>query len=714
MATPEQVFAYAKSEAERQGVPVDLVQNMVRAESGGDINAVSPKGAIGPMQLMPATAKDLGVNPNNWQQNVQGGVKYIGQMLSQFDDPRLAVAAYNAGPGNVRKYGDVPPFKETQKYVDKVVGMTEPKDEWTEVSGIQGANVAKDQWTEVAGIGVANPPQVQAAPMARTGPMNLDAIRQELADPNAQKFQQQFQESFNPLDVLRGKTMTGQTLTSAAKGVDRLTLQGLSFLGNKPAQDLLNEQAAQRAQVPKEPTRSISDTISQTVGAIANDPGRAFGQIGTQLLDPMALLMPGGVEKALTAAVPKSVVAAAPKLTKAGTVTATAPVMAATEGVVRAGAEGTPLNAQNLATDAATAAILGGPLALTSARATPGNVKPLTRTQDIAANAVQEGYVMTPTSLSPTFARGTAEKVMGKSDFASTASLKNIDRATNQAKEVIGLPVEQELTSQVLKAYREEQGKAYQDVRNFDYKTDKQFIKGINDEIQRLRSLTTTSPEQISTLKQVAKTNIKGDDLVNNIIDLRESGNTNIRSSDATKRSLGRTQLKAAKELESVADRFLTANGNPDIVSNFRQARQNIAQSHTIENAFDAAGNRIDPRKLAANARDDQPIPAQLRTVALAANEAPALFTPQKNWFGGRPPGAADIATGLVTSVATGNPLFAATAVARPTIREILLSGPAQRAMVPTRPTVGPVRPPSAGLRYGLAVPGLLPYVGEQ
>lgn len=122
MATPEQVLAFARSEAERQGVPVDLVQNIVRAESGGDINAVSPRGAVGPMQLMPATAKDLGVNPNNWQQNVQGGVKYIGQMLSQFEDPRLAVAAYNAGPGNVRKYGDVPPFKETQNYVQKVVG----------------------------------------------------------------------------------------------------------------------------------------------------------------------------------------------------------------------------------------------------------------------------------------------------------------------------------------------------------------------------------------------------------------------------------------------------------------------------------------------------------------------------------------------------------------------------------------------------------------
>ncbi len=122
MATPAQVLEFAKQEAERQGVPVDLVQNMVKAESGGDINAVSPKGAVGPMQLMPATARDLGVNPNNWQQNIQGGVKYIGQMLNRFEDPRLAVAAYNAGPSKVEKYGDVPPFKETQNYVQKVVG----------------------------------------------------------------------------------------------------------------------------------------------------------------------------------------------------------------------------------------------------------------------------------------------------------------------------------------------------------------------------------------------------------------------------------------------------------------------------------------------------------------------------------------------------------------------------------------------------------------
>jgi hypothetical protein len=74
------------------------------------------------MQLMAATAKDLGVNRMDWKDNIRGGVKYLSQLSQQFQDPVLVAAAYNAGPGNVQKYGGVPPFKETQNYVEKVVG----------------------------------------------------------------------------------------------------------------------------------------------------------------------------------------------------------------------------------------------------------------------------------------------------------------------------------------------------------------------------------------------------------------------------------------------------------------------------------------------------------------------------------------------------------------------------------------------------------------
>jgi hypothetical protein len=127
MATKDQVYEFARQEAQRQGVPFSLVQKIVETESGGAFNAIGPKTrtgdrAYGPMQLMGATAKDLGINRMDWKDNIRGGVKYLGQLTERFQDPTLVAAAYNAGPSNVEKYGGIPPFKETQNYVQKVVG----------------------------------------------------------------------------------------------------------------------------------------------------------------------------------------------------------------------------------------------------------------------------------------------------------------------------------------------------------------------------------------------------------------------------------------------------------------------------------------------------------------------------------------------------------------------------------------------------------------
>ena len=113
---------------EEMGVPesemekmMTLILGVIQQESGGDANARSPVGATGLMQLMPATAAGLGVNPNDPKDNVRGGVKYLLQQLKAFDnDIPKALAAYNAGPGNVQKYGGIPPFAETRNYVAKI------------------------------------------------------------------------------------------------------------------------------------------------------------------------------------------------------------------------------------------------------------------------------------------------------------------------------------------------------------------------------------------------------------------------------------------------------------------------------------------------------------------------------------------------------------------------------------------------------------------
>lgn len=110
--------------SEATKVPANLLASMMNVESGGDPNAVSSKGASGLMQLKPTTAQELGVkNINDPAQNIMAGAQYMAKMLDKYNgNTRLALAAYNAGPGAVDKYGDVPPYSETQNYVQKVVG----------------------------------------------------------------------------------------------------------------------------------------------------------------------------------------------------------------------------------------------------------------------------------------------------------------------------------------------------------------------------------------------------------------------------------------------------------------------------------------------------------------------------------------------------------------------------------------------------------------
>jgi len=105
-----------------QGLEPEFVRSVARIESNLRQDAVSNKGAIGLMQLMPGTAAILGVNAHDAQENVLGGAKFLRELLLKYNgDPALALAAYNAGPGAVQKYNGVPPYLETRKYIIRVL-----------------------------------------------------------------------------------------------------------------------------------------------------------------------------------------------------------------------------------------------------------------------------------------------------------------------------------------------------------------------------------------------------------------------------------------------------------------------------------------------------------------------------------------------------------------------------------------------------------------
>ena len=119
---PAQLRSVFAAAAARHGVPVQLLAGVARAESGFDASAVSPAGAVGLMQLMPATARGLGVDPRDPAQAVDGAARLLASHLDRFGSVPLALAAYNAGPGAVQRYGGIPPYPETQQYVRRVLG----------------------------------------------------------------------------------------------------------------------------------------------------------------------------------------------------------------------------------------------------------------------------------------------------------------------------------------------------------------------------------------------------------------------------------------------------------------------------------------------------------------------------------------------------------------------------------------------------------------
>ncbi len=125
--SPTRFDGMINAAAQKHGIDPALLKGLIRAESNFNPKAGSPAGAQGLTQLMPGTARGLGVsNPFDPAQAIEGGAKYLAQQLKTFGgDQRKALAAYNAGPGAVQRYGGIPPYTETRNYVERVLGYAQ-------------------------------------------------------------------------------------------------------------------------------------------------------------------------------------------------------------------------------------------------------------------------------------------------------------------------------------------------------------------------------------------------------------------------------------------------------------------------------------------------------------------------------------------------------------------------------------------------------------
>jgi len=689
MATKDEIFAFAAQEAERQGVPLSLVQGVVEAESGGAFNAIGPKTrfndrAYGPMQLMGATAKDLGVNRMDWRDNIRGGVKYLGQLTERFQDPTLVAAAYNAGPATVDKYGGVPPFKETQNYVKKVVGMAQKdNEEWTPVGGIAQPQAPTEDWKPVAGINVPVQQQVQQRQTAPTSADFMQSVRQQAFQPKTQ-FQQDVAASFNPLDVFRGKTTGGQLITGTADLMSRgikgaLSAAGLpdEYLGidrNKP-------------QPVAQPTQSISDILKGTYKVATERPGLLVGGMATGLLDPTNLVLPGAMQKSMVAATPTAIAQMAPRtVALAQNIGAGAGTAALSSAAAQQATTGT-INPAQVMNEAAVGGILTAPTATVSALTTPRAPANLTQAQLVAERAIAEGATLPPTQVNPSILNRLIEGISGKQQTSQIASVKNQQLINEQARKALNLAPDVEITPQVLQQFRAEKGLAYDALRsNPTYYADKPFFAELNKETARLQSMKSldvgTELKLLNNLKQM---NFNGDELVESIKRLRDSAQTNSSPlANARDKDLGRAQKFAAQQLEALAERELTRLGQPDLMKNFQQARQDIAKSYTIEKALNATTGNVSGADLGTLARKGKIVPAELQTLANAAGAYPTAF--QNVARIGSVPGFSplDIGTAGIASAAAGNPSVMLSAATRPTLRSLAVSPMYQRNMLPS------------------------------
>ena len=164
------------------GVDPAIALSIARTESGFSHNARSNHGAVGVFQLMPSTAKRMGLNPYSLNDNIKGGIMYYKSMYKMFGSVELALAAYNAGPGNVKRYNAVPPYAETKRFVSKIMKDYNYYKANPDPAMIKAKAAAANKPASTPAAVTANKPNIPAATMEIVKAKDVHAVKVEVVD----------------------------------------------------------------------------------------------------------------------------------------------------------------------------------------------------------------------------------------------------------------------------------------------------------------------------------------------------------------------------------------------------------------------------------------------------------------------------------------------------------------------------------------------------
>ena len=296
------------------------------------------------------------------------------------------------------------------------------------------------------------------------------------------------------------------------------------------------------------------------------------------------------------------------------------------------------------------------------------------------------GYALPPTMVNPSPLNRLAEGLSGKIQTAQALALKNEAVTQQLAKKALLLPQDAPLTKESIGAVRSAAGQVYQAVKGFGPVTADDELRGaMGNVLGGYRELVNEFPSQKnpaieSLMADLNKDTFSSSNIVELVKRLRHDGFKNLTNMDPEKVALGRVQIGAQNALEDLLDRNLAQTGNQGAIDAFRNARQLIAKTYTVEKALEDSTGKIVAGKIGKEFSKGRPLSGELATIGKMAQAFPKAVQNVNTSMPGLSP--LDAAFGAGTAVATANPLMAAIPLARPAVRAGLLSGPYQRAFV--------------------------------